>query len=120
MRGSKLWVGVGLRGSHPRPVQRSRPVRFLLRCPQVVAADVSIGNGRAVVHVIDRVLLPADLTLPTPYVTVAGAAQAANLSTLLAAVTASDASFLTTLTDPDFNGTVLAPTVSRLGCSQRR
>ncbi|PNW74524.1 hypothetical protein CHLRE_12g492650v5 [Chlamydomonas reinhardtii] len=77
---------------------------------KVVAADVSIGNGRAVVHVIDRVLLPADLTLPTPYVTVAGAAQAANLSTLLAAVTASDASFLTTLTDPDFNGTVLAPT----------
>ncbi|KAG2427846.1 hypothetical protein HXX76_012167 [Chlamydomonas incerta] len=77
---------------------------------KVVAADVSVGNGRAVVHVIDRVLLPADLTLPAPYVTVAAAAQAAGLTTLLAAVTASDPAFLTTLTDPDFNGTILAPT----------
>ncbi|KAG2452698.1 hypothetical protein HYH02_002930 [Chlamydomonas schloesseri] len=77
---------------------------------KVVAADVSVGNGRAVVHVIDRVLLPAELTLPAPYVTVASAAQAAGLTTLLAAVTASDPQYLSTLSDPDFNGTVLAPT----------
>ncbi|KAG2432670.1 hypothetical protein HYH02_006657 [Chlamydomonas schloesseri] len=75
---------------------------------KVVDADVSVGNGRAVVHVIDRVLLPAELTLPAPYVTVAAAAQANGLTLLLDAVTASNLS--TILSDPDFNGTVLAPT----------
>lgn len=47
----------------------------------VVAADVAIANG--VVHVIDRVLLPT-IDLPN----VVEAAQAANLTTLLQAVTA--------------------------------
>ena len=47
----------------------------------VVAADVAISNG--VVHVIDKVLLPT-IVLPT----VVEAAQAANLTTLLQAVTA--------------------------------
>jgi transforming growth factor-beta-induced protein len=47
----------------------------------VVAADVAISNG--VVHVIDKVLLPT-ITLPT----VVEAAQAANLTVLLQAVTA--------------------------------
>lgn len=51
------------------------------RVAQVVAADVEIANG--VVHVINGVLLP-DLMLPT----IVEAAQAANLTVLLDAVTA--------------------------------
>ena len=53
------------------------------RTAQVVAADVEISNG--VVHVINGVMLP-DLMLPT----VVEAANAAGLTTLLAAVTAAD------------------------------
>jgi len=53
------------------------------RTARVVAADVAISNG--VVHVIDGVMLP-DLMLPT----IVEAANAAGLTTLLAAVTAAD------------------------------
>lgn len=53
------------------------------RTAQVVAADVEISNG--VVHVINGMMLP-DLMLPT----VVEAANAAGLTTLLAAVTAAD------------------------------
>lgn len=66
----------------------------------VVAADVAIENG--VVHVIDGVLLP-ELSLPN----VVEAAQAANLSTLLDAVTA--AGLGQTLLDAEAI-TVFAPT----------
>ncbi|KAG2488540.1 hypothetical protein HYH03_012859 [Edaphochlamys debaryana] len=69
----------------------------------VVAADIQIGLGRSVVHVIDAVLIP----FPT---TVAVAARNAGLNTLLAALTASDPAFLTALTDPKTKATVLAPT----------
>ncbi len=97
-----------------------------ITCTQVVAADVSVGNGRAVLHVIDRVLLPADLSLPVPadlslpvpYVNVAAAARAAGLTTLLAAVTASDPGFLSVVNDPNFQGTVLAPSVRGSAISQ--
>ncbi|KAG2488319.1 hypothetical protein HYH03_013169 [Edaphochlamys debaryana] len=71
---------------------------------KVTTADVPIGPGpRSVVHVIDAVLIP----FPT---TVAVAARNAGLSTLLAAVAASDPAFLATLTDPKAKVTVLAPT----------
>ncbi|AMQ57395.1 fasciclin domain-containing protein [Algoriphagus sanaruensis] len=66
----------------------------------VIAADVAIENG--VVHVIDGVLLP-ELTLPN----VVEAAQAANLSILLDAVTA--AGLGQTLLDQE-SMTVFAPT----------
>lgn len=66
----------------------------------VIAADVAIANG--VVHVIDKVLLPA-FELPT----VVEAAQAANLTTLLQAVTAAGLGN-TLLNQPAM--TVFAPT----------
>ncbi|KAG2452697.1 hypothetical protein HYH02_002929 [Chlamydomonas schloesseri] len=75
----------------------------------VIAADIPIGlnlptsaEPRSYVHLVNAVLLPF-------YTTVANAAQRAGLTTLLAAVT-SDGSLLSAVTDPNFKGTVLAPT----------
>lgn len=69
------------------------------RIAQVVAADIAISNG--VVHVINGMMLP-DLMLPN----VVEAANAAGLSTLLAAVTAADLGS-TLLNAPEI--TVFAP-----------
>lgn len=72
----------------------------------VITADVRISNG--VVHVIDRVLLPA-IDLPTtPAPNLVEAATAANLTTLLAAVTAVDGLANTLLNASAI--TVFAPT----------
>ncbi|KAG2427763.1 hypothetical protein HXX76_012088 [Chlamydomonas incerta] len=76
----------------------------------VLAADIPVGlnvaanssSPRSVIHVINATLVPF-------YTTVANAAERAGLTTLLAAVAASDAAFATALADPGFNGTVLAP-----------
>jgi transforming growth factor-beta-induced protein len=77
------------------------------RTARVVAADVAISNG--VVHVIDGMMLP-DLMLPT----IVEAANAAGLTTLLAAVTAADLGG--TLLNADAI-TVFAPTNEAFGAA---
>ncbi|MEC7491377.1 MAG: fasciclin domain-containing protein [Pseudomonadota bacterium] len=72
---------------------------------QVVDYDIEASNG--VIHVIDSVLLPPDLTPST--MTIAEIAQAdGNFDTLVAALTA--ANLVGTVNDPDAALTVFAPT----------
>ena len=72
---------------------------------QVVDYDIEASNG--VIHVIDSVLLPPDLTPST--MTIAEIAQAdGNFDTLVAALTA--ANLVGTVNDPDASLTVFAPT----------
>lgn len=65
----------------------------------------SLTVRRTFVHLVNAVLLPF-------YTTVANAAERAGLTTLVAAVAASDPAFLAAVTDPTFRGTILAPSVS--------
>lgn len=84
---------------------------------RIIVADVELANG--VVHVIDKVLLPPDLSAGEPaapmgtiadqVVEAAGAADA-EFTTLLAVVTAADPSILRLLSDPSTSLTVFAPT----------
>ena len=72
---------------------------------QVVDYDIEASNG--VIHVIDSVLLPPDLTPST--MTIAEIAQAdGNFDTLVTALTA--ANLVGTVNDPDASLTVFAPT----------
>ena len=72
---------------------------------KVVDYDIEASNG--VIHVIDSVLLPPDLTPST--MTIAEIAQAdGNFDTLVAALTA--ANLVGTVNDPDASLTVFAPT----------
>ena len=72
---------------------------------QVVDYDIEASNG--VIHVIDSVLLPPDLTAST--MTIAEIAQAdGNFDTLVAALTATN--LVGTVNDPDAALTVFAPT----------
>ncbi|MFN8374097.1 MAG: fasciclin domain-containing protein [Anaerolineae bacterium] len=70
--------------------------------------DIEASNG--VIHVIDAVLLPEDRTLAEIVVDAASAEDGAEFTTLLAAVSAADPSVLETLSDPDAELTVFAPT----------
>jgi len=73
----------------------------------VIAANITA--GKAVVHVIDTVLLPASFApVPPRFTSVAEAAVQSNLTLLAQAVTA--AGLLPLLSDPELVSTVFAPT----------
>ena len=72
---------------------------------KVVAYDIEASNG--VIHVIDTVLIPVDLT-PSPLTIAEIAVADENFETLVAAATAAD--LVGTLSDPDASLTLFAPT----------
>ena len=72
---------------------------------KVVAYDIEASNG--VIHVIDTVLLPVDLT-PSALTIAEIAVADENFETLVAAATAAD--LVGTLSDPDASLTLFAPT----------
>ena len=73
---------------------------------KVVDYDIEASNG--VIHVIDSVLLPVDLTPSALTIAEIAAADEDNFSTLVAALTA--VNLVGTLSDPDASFTVFAPT----------
>jgi transforming growth factor-beta-induced protein len=70
--------------------------------------DIAASNG--VIHVIDAVILPETRTIADIVVESAGMAEGAEFTSLLAAVQAADPAVLTTLSDPEAELTVFAPT----------
>jgi len=70
--------------------------------------DIEAANG--VIHVIDAVILPEARTIGEIVVETAGMEEGAEFGTLLTAVGAADEAVLTTLTDPEAELTVFAPT----------
>jgi uncharacterized surface protein with fasciclin (FAS1) repeats len=70
--------------------------------------DVAASNG--VIHVIDAVLVPETRTIAEIVVESAGMMDAPEFTTLLAAVSAADPAVLETLSDPEAELTVFAPT----------
>lgn len=74
----------------------------------VVTADIEASNG--VIHVIDAVILPESQTIADLVVAAASAEEGAEFTTLLAAVQAADPAVLETLSNPDAELTVFAPT----------
>lgn len=70
--------------------------------------DIEASNG--VVHVIDAVILPESRTIAELVVDAAGMEEGAEFTSLLAAVQAADPAVLETLSNPDAELTVFAPT----------
>lgn len=70
--------------------------------------DIEASNG--VIHVIDAVILPESRTIADIVVESAGMMEGAEFTSLLAAVSAADPAVLTTLSDPEAELTVFAPT----------
>jgi transforming growth factor-beta-induced protein len=70
--------------------------------------DIAASNG--VIHVIDAVLVPETRTIAEIVVESAGMMDAPEFTTLLAAVSAADPAVLETLSDPEAELTVFAPT----------
>ncbi len=70
--------------------------------------DIEASNG--VIHVIDAVILPESQTIAELVVAAASAEEGAEFTTLLAAVQAADPAVLETLSNPDAELTVFAPT----------
>ncbi|CAG0964095.1 MAG: fasciclin domain-containing protein [Anaerolinea sp.] len=70
--------------------------------------DIKAANG--VIHVIDAVMVPESRTIAELVVEAAGAAEGAEFTTLLAAVSAADPAVLETLSNPEAELTVFAPT----------
>ena len=83
----------------------TRDENLFINFAQVVNYDIEASNG--VIHVIDSVLLPPDLT-PSEMTIAEIAAADENFETLVAAATA--ANLVGTLNDPDASLTVFAPT----------
>jgi len=83
----------------------SRDENLFVNLSRVVDYDIEASNG--VIHVIDSVLLPPDLT-PSEMTIAEIAAADENFETLVAAATA--ANLVGTLNDPDASLTVFAPT----------
>lgn len=73
---------------------------------KVVDYDIEASNG--VIHVVDSVILPPDLTPSTLTIAEIAVADEENFSTLVTALT--EANLVATLSDPDANFTVFAPT----------
>ena len=74
----------------------------------VVQTDIVASNG--VIHVIDAVILPETRTIAEIVTEMAGDMEAPQFKTLLAAVGAADPAVLATLSDPEAELTVFAPT----------
>ncbi len=74
----------------------------------LVATDIEASNG--VIHVIDAVILPESKTIAELVVEAASNADAPQFTSLLAAVQAADPAVLETLSNPDAELTVFAPT----------
>lgn len=74
----------------------------------VVQTDIEASNG--VIHVIDAVMLPETRTIAEIVSEMAADTEAPQFATLLAAVAAADPAVLATLSDPEAELTVFAPT----------
>ena len=95
-----------LQGSDVAVTSRSDEYLYI-NMSKVVDYDIEASNG--VIHVVDSVILPPDLT-PSTLTIAEIAASNENFETLVAAATA--ANLLGTMSDPDADITVFAPTDS--------
>ena len=93
-----------LQGSNVAVTSRSDEYLYI-NMSKVVDYDIEASNG--VIHVVDSVILPPDLT-PSALTIAEIAASDENFETLVAAATA--ANLVGTLSDPDADITVFAPT----------
>ena len=74
----------------------------------IVLTDIEAANG--IIHVIDAVMVPETATIAEIVVEAAGEMEEPEFTTLLAAVLAADPAVLETLSDPEAELTVFAPT----------